>query len=181
MTEQSAPNSKKPIYTITAEALENAGWVRHNVEARGNGRITMGAPETQVEVPLKNGNTLNVGLVKSAPGSLDDPTFPNGYPYELVQITGAYIETPDGEQFAPPDLEARIEIEDHRRMWVGAFVSNELIASSDAERRYGLRPGTIRQAINRAEENGVAPAWARKQAGVWMVLSSEADKRWGKK
>lgn len=181
MTEQSAPNNKKPIYTITTEALEDAGWRRENIEPRGNGRITMGAPHAGVEMLLKNGNKLCVSLVKSPPGVVDDPIYPNGYPYELLQIEMAYIETPDGEQFAPPDLEARIEIEDHRRMWVGAFVSNELIASSDAERRYGLRPGTIRQAINRAEENGVAPAWARKQAGVWMVLSSEAEKRWGKK
>lgn len=160
---------KKPVYTID---IEDVDWHRDNVAAWGSGRIEMGSPKGFVEKQFGK-NTLIVEFIKHRPGALEDT------PQEIVEILAAHLVNAEGVEFAPPDLIARIEIAEHRRIWNGAYVDDAWLSASEIASKYSLATATVRQAINRAVASGKTPTWARKSAGTWLIERDEADRRWG--
>jgi len=166
--------TKKPVYTIS---LEDAGWGRDNLEQPGNGRITLGAPEATIENEAGK-NTLVVAVRRCARGA-----FGHDFPYEVIEIQSAYLETPDGDEFSPTDLIDRIEIDGYRRVWSGAYVDAHegWMTAAEAQKRYDVAPATVRQAINREVKGSHAPEWARKSAGTWLIREDAAEARWGNK
>jgi len=108
-------------YTLSTQALNQATWQRDNIEPPGNGKIRLGAAKTEAEQPLPNRHILHVGLVRRTAGAFNGI---KGVPLnrEVLEISGAYLETPNGDEYAPADLERRIAIEGCRKLWDGAFV-----------------------------------------------------------
>lgn len=53
---------------------------------------------------------------------------------------------------------------------------NEVLTAGEAALLYDQQEDTIRKACQRGAANG--EAWCRRSAGTWLLLRSEASRRW---
>ncbi len=53
---------------------------------------------------------------------------------------------------------------------------NDVITAGEAAHLFGQQEDTIRKACQRAKANG--ETWCRRSGGTWLLLRSEAARRW---